>query len=151
MGYKSPTYKKNDEHYSPKWLFDYFDVVFDIDVCAPPNGVSWIPAKKIYTEADDGLTQNWNGLVWMNPPYSKTTPWIDKWIEHKNGIALVPITATRWFRKLWMEAEILVVPKERIKFERVDGSKKYIIWETVLAGIGQGAHILNKSQIGRPR
>ena len=151
MGYKSPSYQKNDEHYSPAWIFEKLGVVFDLDVCGPIGGLEWIPAKRTFSLEDNGLEQNWFGLVWMNPPYSKTTPWVEKWLAHNNGIALLPITATRWFRRIWVEADCLVIPNERIKFRRLDGTTKYIIWETVLVGVGYGSSILKKSEIGRVR
>ena len=151
VGPKSLTYQKNDEHYTPKWIFDALQVTFDLDVAAPIGGVEWIPANNIFTEKDDGLAKEWFGLVWMNPPYSQTTPWIDKFLEHKNGIGLVPVTATRWFRKLWKEADSFLITDERIRFERPGGSYKYIIWETILVGCGEGSEILQNSGLGRMR
>jgi len=36
-------------------------VSFDIDVAAPPNGIPWIPAKKWFSQVEDGLAQNGGG------------------------------------------------------------------------------------------
>jgi len=96
-GVKSGTF----EWYSPKWLFEALNVEFDLDVCAPVGGVAWIPAKKSFSLLDDGLAQQWLGNVWMNPPYNKPTPWINKFIENNNGIALLPTTIGNWFLELW--------------------------------------------------
>ena len=48
----------------------------------------------------NGLKQKWHGTVWMNPPYGKFTEnWLDKFIKHNNGIALVfSRTDTKWFQ-----------------------------------------------------
>ena len=51
---------------------------------------SAVPANTKYTVFDDGLKQPWFGRVWMNPPYGRETPlWIQRFIDHGNGIALV--------------------------------------------------------------
>ena len=66
--------KTSDDYYSPKWIFEALQLEFDTDPAQPIGGVSWIPVKKYYTIIDDGLSQPWDGRVWMNPPYSQTTP-----------------------------------------------------------------------------
>jgi hypothetical protein len=72
----------SDDHYTPAWIFETLDLTFDLDVAAPPGGIPWIPARRYYTMEDDGLAQPWNGLVWMNPPYSNATPWVNRFLEH---------------------------------------------------------------------
>ena len=62
--------KTSNDHYTPKWVFDLLGVQFDIDVASPPGGVPWIPCDRYFTQVDDGLTQDWHGLIWCNPPYS---------------------------------------------------------------------------------
>jgi hypothetical protein len=66
--------EKSDEHYTPKWLFDRMGIEFDLDVASPIGG-SYVPTRKYYTEEDDGLAQDWSGVVWMNPPFSKPQMW----------------------------------------------------------------------------
>ncbi len=100
----------SDDYYTPKWMFDLLDLTFDIDVASPPNGIPWIPAARFYTIADDGLSQPWEGRVWMNPPYSNVTPWVAKFVTHAHGIAFVPFARSRWLNVLWDSADALVVP-----------------------------------------
>ena len=38
----------NDELYTPKWIFDSLNVVFDLDVCAPSGGPLHTPALDYY-------------------------------------------------------------------------------------------------------
>lgn len=75
---------------------------FDLDPCA---GAEEIPhAAHTYQKEDDGLSQDWFGKVWVNPPYSELDSWIDKIISEQSNteciIALVPdrINAD-WFQK----------------------------------------------------
>ena len=80
--------------------------VIDLDPCSPliPN----VPAVQCFTKDDNGLSQEWFGRVYMNPPYGNE---IANWIDHlcqewdagrmSEAIALVPArTDTEWFRKL---------------------------------------------------
>lgn len=99
-----------DDYYTPPLVFAALALEFDIDVCAPPGGVPWIPAKRFFTVEDDGLSQEWEGRVWMNPPYSQATRWVDRFIEHRHGIALVGHAKSNWHPRLWTEADGCAVP-----------------------------------------
>ena len=102
--------KESDEAYTPPWIFDGLDIWFDMDVCAPEGGVPWIPARRSLSLLDDGLTTPWEGNVWMNPPWSKPIPWVEKFISHRNGICLVPASSGRWLGELWREADAAMLP-----------------------------------------
>ena len=141
-----------DDWYTPKWVFDSLGVEFDIDVCSPIGGTGLVPAKKFYSIEDDALTQDWDGFVWMNPPYSKPTPFIDKFMAHGNGIALVPFSKSNWFGRIWKEAHTLCALPPNLKFMRPDGSSKQIFMQCVLVGMGHDAtSALVPSGIGRVR
>ena len=99
----------SDDYYTPAWLFEDMGVEFDLDVASPPGGVPWIPAKRFLTMADDGLSTPWEGRVWMNPPYSKPAPWVARFIDHANGIAILPTSNGKWFGDLWVVADGIVV------------------------------------------
>ena len=124
----------SDDYYTPAWLFEDMGVEFDLDVASPPGGVPWIPAKRFLTMAEDGLSTPWEGRVWMNPPYSKPAPWVDKWLEHGNGLALLPSSNGRWFTRLWNEADGVVVMKPNLEF--VNGSGSGIPIRTFLWAMG---------------
>ncbi len=141
----------SDQHFTPKWVFDALSCTFDLDVAAshlPTN----VPTINKFTIDQDGLSQDWNGLVWMNPPYSKPTPWIDKFIGHNNGIALIPITRGKWWDRVW-ESDSLIVPTPyNFKFERPDGVKRDITFRTMFFALGdKGKAILACSGLGKAR
>ena len=96
---------------------------FDTDPCAPVVR-PWETARKHYTVLDNGLAQIWTGRVWLNPPYgSMVWQWLDKLIEHKNGIALIfARTGTSHFhRTVWNKADSLLFLSGRLHFHHVSG------------------------------
>lgn len=115
-----------DDYYTPKEVFAALGLNFDLDVCAPPGGVPWIPAERYYTLEDDGLSKPWTGRVWMNPPYSKTTPWVRRFIEHGHGIALVMHAKSAWHPALWAAADACAMPFAYADF--VGGSVFMPVW-----------------------
>jgi DNA N-6-adenine-methyltransferase (Dam) len=88
------------EWYTPPEIFESLGITFDVDPCAPPGGLPWVPAARFYSQADDGLRQPWAGRVWLNPPYGAGIElWMEKLAAHGNGIALVHArTSTVWWR-----------------------------------------------------
>src|ERR1700749_419093 len=82
----------SDDCYTPRWIFDAAGLVFDMDVAAPVDpSRRTCPALRYLTPVDDGLSQPWEGLVWMNPPYSNCMPWVRRFAEHGRGLALLPL------------------------------------------------------------
>lgn len=137
----------SDDYWTPRWIFDAIGLEFDIDVACPPEGPPNTPCKHFYTQETDGLASPWWGTVWMNPPFSKTTPWVTKFMEHKNGICLVPFAKSAWANKLWNDADGIVMMPSSMKFDQ--GS---IFIQTMLAGYGEIAiEALKNSGLGRVR
>lgn len=108
-----------DDYYTPQWLFNEMGIVFDIDVCSPPGGPPFVPCLRYYTQADDGLTSAWSGRIWMNPPYSKPAPWVERFIRHGHGIALLPFAKSKWCETLW-QSDAKLVYLRAITFYRPD-------------------------------
>ena len=124
-----------DDYFTPKWLFDQMDLVFDQDVASPPGGVPWIPAINYYSMADDGLSQTWFNRVWMNPPFSNAAPWIDRFIVHHHGVALVRNGANKWGDKLWASDASLVILPYNFQFVR-EGMRTDIRDSVMLVAFG---------------
>ena len=93
---------RDNECYTPKWIFDQLGLHFDLDVASSNSPLVQVPATQKYTLEDDALSKPWFGRVWMNPPFSKVGPWIDKWLNHNNGLCLVPLGSNgKWVNNLW--------------------------------------------------
>jgi len=116
---------KSDEWYTPKDIFDSLGITFDLDPCSPGSN-HWVPAKKVFTKQDDGLAQNWHGFVFMNPPFGGRNghvPWLKKFIEHGNGIAIVrAYTSSKWFHDYIYSVDSMLFPRGKTKFVRPDGT-----------------------------
>lgn len=112
-----------DEWLTPKYITDSLGE-FDLDPCSPINR-PWNTAKKHYTIEDDGLSKEWFGRVWCNPPYGNTaTKWLRKMAFHRNGIVLIfARTETKMFFKyVWGRADSVLFIAGRVTFHKVDGS-----------------------------
>lgn len=114
-----------DEWYTPKEIIDSLGK-FDLDPCAPVTPL-WSTADIMYDITHDGLKQEWNGRVWLNPPYSR--PLIEKFIkrmaEHNNGIALLFNRCdNKMFQDIIFEKAIAMkFLRNRIRFFRPDGTR----------------------------
>lgn len=129
-------YLMSDEWYTPKSVFDELNVTFDLDVAAPKGGTGLVPALRSYCLEDDGLSSPWFGRVWMNPPYSKPAPWVDKWLTHGNGVALLPMAKSRWMNYLMdSEASFRLLPSN-FKFVSPEGKPISLMMGSMLWAIG---------------
>jgi len=117
---------KTDEWYTPAYIFDALGVRFDLDVAAPEEGPRHVPADRWLSPSNNGLTSDWRGLVWMNPPFghqSTKRAWLKKFFEHGNGIALLPDrTSAPWWQEYAPKADAVLFVAPKVKFERPDGS-----------------------------
>lgn len=124
MSYWEASAGASDEWYTPAYIFDALGCRFELDVAAPSGGGDHVPANFRYTR--NGLTDEWFGFVWMNPPFggrNSLAPWMDRFFDHGSGIALTPDrTSAPWFRSAWQKADlVLFMPK--VRFLRPDGSE----------------------------
>lgn len=126
-----------DEFFTPKFIFDALQVDFTLDVCSPVNLKTNVPAQHKFTIEQDGLVQDWSGNVWMNPPFSKPAPWVDKFIKHKMGIALLPFTRGKWWFEIWNKCEAVLPIAHDLKFVKDDGSQKPITFNVALYAFGK--------------
>jgi hypothetical protein len=142
----------SDDYYTPPWVFEAMGLEFDTDPAQPIGGTPWIPVKKYYTIIDDGLSQPWEGRVWMNPPYSQTTPWVERFIQHGNGVMLVQIAKAKWFNRIWDVADGIVPMPARMMFLKPSGEEAGIFMPTALFAMGKdNAEAIGRIGLGRVR
>ena len=115
------------EHYTPEGIVDsVVDCLgaIDLDPCSHDAERSHIPAAKHFVLADDGLTQDWWGRVYMNPPYGREIgTWVAKLVESYEAgavsaaIALVPArTDTKWWSLI--DDHLLCLLRGRLHFTK---------------------------------
>lgn len=111
-----------DEWATPQWLFDElkYEFYFTTDVCATDQNSK---CTLYFTKEVDGLSQEWLGTCWMNPPYGRE---IGKWVKKayessiKNGstiVCLLPArTDTKWFHDYILDKAEIRFLRGRLKF-----------------------------------
>jgi phage N-6-adenine-methyltransferase len=91
---------------------------FELDVCATHENAK---CKKYFTIDDDGLSKDWVGVCWMNPPYGREIiRWMKKAYESSltgaTVVCLVPArTDTKWWHEYAMMGDIEFI-RGRLKF-----------------------------------
>lgn len=113
-----PNEGRTSEWYTPPHVFEALGLIFDLDPCAPPGGVPWIPAWNYYTAAEDGMASPWWGRVWLNPPYGREAGgWVRKLADHGDGIALVfARTDVAWWHDAVPRASAVCFVRGRLTF-----------------------------------
>ena len=109
-----------DEWATPQDFFDKLNAhfKFTLDVCATRDNAK---CARYYSKAENGLTQDWTGTCWMNPPYGRGIgDWMRKAYEAglsgATVVCLVPArTDTRWWHDYAAKGEIHFVPG-RLRF-----------------------------------
>jgi len=135
------------EWYSPVSLFEGLgNPMFDLDPASPgADVVPWIPAKRHLTKADDGLAADWgDAFLYLNLPFGVRNgmlEFIDKFINHRNGVIVFPCYANnRWWHDVISAVDAVLFPKKRIKFingRPGEGSDSFGIVGVCLAAIGE--------------
>lgn len=107
---------------TPQWLFDLLDDEFDftLDPCA-----SNVSAKcdEYMTVEEDGLSQEWDGRVFVNPPYGRAIrDWVKKSYDESQHcevvVMLIPArTDTLWWHSwIHFQASELRFISGRLRF-----------------------------------
>ena len=110
---------------TPNKLFRKLDneFSFDVDVCADNQNKK---CDKYFDVNDDGLSQKWSGVCWMNPPYGREIRhWVEKAYQETvvNGntekvVCLVPVRSdTKWWHDFIMRAKEIRFLNKRLSFE----------------------------------
>lgn len=94
---------------------------FDLDPCASTRQ-AFRTARVMWNKRQDGLSREWFGRVWLNPPFDPhlLPKFLSMMVEHNNGIALVPVSVTtKWWKNLvWPYAHSILFLHEKLVFYR---------------------------------
>jgi phage N-6-adenine-methyltransferase len=129
----------SDEHDTP---IEFFSPIadalggFDIDPCA--SSTSDLADRNVQKE-EDGLSVKWDGNVWVNPPYSDVSDWMEramKEYQHGNAERVVALvfarTSTQWFHNFVRTADTLCFVEGRLRFGEAENSapapSMLVIW-----------------------
>lgn len=126
----------NDERGTPTDLIrrfhDALDGRFGLDPAAGAEPIEI--AEERYTQDENGLARPWDAeTVWLNPPYSDLTPWMQKTVaemERDDGPSLVLSllpgnTSTTWFQEYAATSTYLCLVDGRLQFAGTDRSAPF--------------------------
>ncbi len=118
----------NNEWYTPPAIVEAARVAMDgIDVdpasCEVANKT--VNASVFFSAADDGLSQEWHGNVFLNPPYA--TPLVGQFAEAVSAkydlgeiaqacVLVNNATETVWFQRVLQSASAVCFLKSRVRF-----------------------------------
>src|SRR5262249_13132974 len=99
---------------------------FTTDPCCASPQPWYIGSKFNFTEHDDGLSREWVGRTFVNPPFD--TRGVDRWVrrlaEHGHGTLLIHVRPeTAWFALVWQHASGILFLRHRVNFFLPDGSR----------------------------
>jgi hypothetical protein len=127
-----PPSDKNQQ-FTPGYIADFARSVFgrgiELDPTSSVIANEVIKADRIYTEADDALTQDWQtSTLFFNPPYGAGLigPMIDKFLDELDKIdqAIVLVNSSTnvgWYQALVAQCDRLLLPDHRIQFWTAEG------------------------------
>lgn len=123
----------DNEWYTPSELIDAARLVMgeiDLDPASSKSANQTVQAKKYYSVSDSGLTKDWSGRVWMNPPYSSdliakfTSKLTQHYLRDEVQEALVLVnnaTDTVWFQDMAQHSNAICLLRGRVRFWGIDG------------------------------
>ena len=125
----------DEEWYTPEKYIESARIVMghiDIDPASNDHAQKKVKAKIYYTKDDDGLSKDWRGNVWLNPPYTARV--INKFLEKiavhyasgeiNQAIVLTNSnTDTSWFHALANVSSCVCFTAGRINFYKESGEK----------------------------
>ena len=119
----------NNERYTPPEIIELVREVLgsiDLDPASCSIANETVKAATFYSADDDGLSKEWTGKIFMNPPYSKDLieKFVDKLIDSSFDEAITlthNCTETNWGSKLLKNATAVAFPIGRIDCKTPSG------------------------------
>lgn len=114
---------------------------FDLDPCSGAEQSQF--AEETYTADDDGLSQEWFGNVWVNPPYSDMGPWSEKAATEAacDGVDRVVFlckgdSSTQWWQAAAESASLITAIDGRLSFGDGDSAAPFASHILVFGEVG---------------
>lgn len=123
--------RNTEEWYTPTEIVERVRAVLGkitLDPASDPVPQAWIQAERYFTQADDGLSKEWFGCVFLNPPYNGNSGrWAAKLIDEyragrvEQAIMLVnSAPGYKWYEDLWTSFLVCCL-RDRLRFVKPNG------------------------------
>jgi len=142
----------SSEWHTPEWLRAIaHEVLGDIALDPATDNRNRLGARRYFTRAENGLSQEWfpsdvpAGPVWLNPPYGRgIAAWTSMWLFTAGyfvtpHLALLPArVGARWYRSITTSVQLVCELNGRVRFDLPDGTPapEHARWGNVLCYCG---------------
>lgn len=122
----------SDNWYTPTWLIEAAREVMggiDLDPCSCAKANKTVKSDNFFSKQDDGLSKEWWGDVWLNPPYSMPLikqftdcfleEWSKGWVDQA-CILTRNATETKWCQSLLKKSDRFCLLNKRVSFWHPD-------------------------------
>jgi hypothetical protein len=123
--------RNTEEWYTPPAIVERVRAVLGsitLDPASDPIPQAWIRAERYFTQADEGLSKEWAGRVFLNPPYNgSSAEWAAKLIVEygagrvEQAVMLVNSAhGYKWYESLWTSFPVCCL-RDRLRFIKPNG------------------------------
>jgi predicted aspartyl protease len=127
---KDPNPEMASEVYTPDEIIqavrNYYGDRIELDPASNKLANKGVGAKQYFTRETDGLQQPWHARrIFVNPPFADMSKWVPKILQEsktlinsreKEMFVLVPYRETAWFKDLFPEATLAMLPHKKHLF-----------------------------------
>ena len=133
--YHKATFTGENEWFTPAEYIDAAREVLgeiDLDPATHEIAQATVKATRFFTTSDDGLSREWGGRVWLNPPYARglIEPFVSKLVEEfqsghvREAILLTHnYTDTGWFHTAAVASQAICLLRGRVHFVAPSGEE----------------------------